>query len=77
MTLPCRFKVQLRPGSYGSEHENDLLRQVDGKTVTLVEDLGRDLFRTDFRLAGEPPDSDYANNGYLVVMPSKDGSWKV
>lgn len=70
-----RFKVNLRPESFGSEHEHEALRQVDGKVVEVVEDLGRSLFRTTFRPVGEFPDSDYVQGGFLLVMPDRDGTW--
>lgn len=69
------FKVKLNPGSYGSEHQHEALRQADGKTVKLVEALDRGFYRTGFKLTGDFPDSGYARSGYLVVRPDKDGKY--
>lgn len=74
MNLPRRFKIKLNPDSYGSEHRNALIRQADGHTVTILSELRNELFLTDFRLEGDPPDSDYAHGGFLLVM-LRDGTW--
>lgn len=70
------FKVQLKPGLYGSEHRNPFLQQADGMVVQILENLGRGMFRTDFRVADTPEtNNDYVYDGFLVVIPSKDGTW--
>lgn len=75
MTLPKPFKIRLDPSAMGSEHRNAYLAQADGRTISVVEEVRPDLYLTDFRLEGDPPDSDYVHKGYLLIMPSKDGRW--
>lgn len=73
MTLPKPFKIRLDPSLMGSEHQNVYLAQADGQTVSVTEELRPGLYLTDFRLEGDPPDSDYVHKGFLLIMPDKDG----
>lgn len=66
------FRIQLNPDLY-SEHSASPLKEADGKVVHLVEDLGRGLWRTDLAVPGASNDGDYVRDGFLMVMPGKDG----
>lgn len=70
-----KFRIELRPDSYGSEHENPHLRAANGLRVVLVEEVKPDLWRTDYVVSAEVLGvrNDYVWDGYLCVMPSKDG----